>query len=178
MTPDGGLCETVVSEPRPGEHEDLLLGRVIVREGSARMRGTGPGAGWGPPKPVASVRNPGAVRTARPRAQRASVVEGPPDPAPRPAPALGWLELLAIDNGGVEVPLAQPLDERAVRLGLNDPIELGAVGGDEAPTVDQHVVHLPAAVPQVHAIVEQDLGPPLGEHLGAHRRVGAVDRLA
>src|SRR2546426_8562878 len=86
-------------------------------------------------------------------------------PISRPAPALGWLELLAIDNGGVEVPLAQPLDERAVRLGLNDPIELGAVGGDEAHTVDQHVVHLPAAVPQVHAIVEQDLGPPLGEHL-------------
>src|SRR5207237_203183 len=67
---------------RPGEHGLLYAG-------------TGCSAGYrvgdrvGAPKPVASARNPGAVRTARPCAQRASVVQGPPDPVPRPVPRLG-----------------------------------------------------------------------------------------
>ena len=33
------------------------------------------------------------------------------------------------------------------------------------------------AVTQVHFIVDQDLAPSLGDHLGAHGRVGAVERL-
>src|SRR3989441_5816706 len=53
-------------------------------------------------------------------------VEEPPT-WPRPAPELEQLELLALDAGRVEASLAQPLDERAIRLGLDDPVELGAI---------------------------------------------------
>src|SRR5436190_4455439 len=55
---------------------------------------------------------------------------------------------------------------------------LGAIGGHEAHAVDQHVIHLPAAVVEVHPVVDPDLAPPLRDDFRPHRRVGAVDDLA
>src|SRR6058998_2800205 len=94
------------------------------------------------------------------------------------ARVLSWLELLALDAGRVGVPFAQSLDERAIRLGLDDPVELGAISGHEAHAVDQHVIHLPAAVAEVHPVIDPYLAPPLSDDVRPHRRIGAIDDLA
>src|SRR6266550_5233560 len=92
-----------------------------------------------------------------------------------PEPLGAWLPR-RFSTGPGDGALAEPLDERPVRLGLDHAGELGPEGRHEARTVDQHVVHLPPAAVQMEAVIDPDLAPPWREHFGPHRREGAVDR--
>src|SRR5439155_3262042 len=95
-------------------------------------------------------------------------------------PPQSELELLAstLRNGGFEALFAHALEQRRIGLRLDDPIELAAIGRDEAHTVDLEVVDTPATLPEVQAIVERDLGAPLSLHLRPHRGEARVDGLA
>src|SRR5436309_14552459 len=67
---------------------------------------------------------------------------------------------------------AQSLHERLVRLRLHDLVELRAVVRHEAHALDDHVVYEPAAVLQLHAVIDGDvLGALLAGDPGFHRRV-------
>src|SRR5437879_3829215 len=70
------------------------------------------------------------------------------------------------------------LHELLERRGRDDLVELGAIVGDEAHTLDDDVVDEPLVAPPVHPIVDGDLGPLLGDELGADNRPLAVDGFA
>src|SRR5262249_33972532 len=94
-------------------------------------------------------------------------------PAPRcgTAPrAPGRLELLAsaLRHVGLEALLAHALEEGRVRFGLDDPIELAAVGRDEAHAIDLQIVDAPATVPEMEPVVERDLATAVRENLRPH----------
>src|SRR4029434_8553384 len=68
---------------------------------------------------------------------------------------------------------------RAVGLGSDHAIELCPVAGDEAETLDDHVVDAPASIAYVHMVVEGNLGAPPRRHLRTHDRGAArLHRLA
>src|SRR5215510_16572133 len=96
----------------------------------------------------------------------------------RSPPAPPRLELLAAALGdvGLEALLAHPLEERPVGLGLDDPVELAAVGRHEAHAIDLQIVDAPAALPEMHPVVERDVVTETGEDLRPHRGVARLDR--
>src|SRR4029453_6875671 len=69
----------------------------------------------------------------------------------------------------------EPLQQLIDATRTDDPVELGAVVGDEAHALDDDVVDHPAAVVPLHAVLDGDLAALVGRHPGRYRRLGAVD---
>src|SRR4029453_4149280 len=62
--------------------------------------------------------------------------------------------------------------------GLDDLVELGTVVRDQADAFDDHVVHQPAVARLVHPVLDRDLAAALGDELGLHLGLIALDRVA
>src|SRR5437667_273487 len=140
--------------PRPGRPPALLS----TRGRPGRDRTTTPGDG----------RTGRAPRTRKtPRAPKSPAGSSPIGPrTPRAGRRLG--RLLG----------PQPQHERFVALRLHDLVELRAVIRDEAHALDDDVVHEPASVLAVQAVVDGHLGARLGHDHRLHRRLTAIDRFA
>src|SRR5262245_35933323 len=85
---------------------------------------------------------------------------------------LGLMRRQELVSPGLE-PLEQLLEGR----GADDAVELGAVVADQAHVLDADVVNKPAVALLTHLRLDGHLGALARQHLRAHGRVLAVDRL-